>query len=172
MIRCPRCHYPFLGLPEAHACPECGLDYDSNMKYIRLPLHVQKWAALGLSIFLIVMISVGVIAFGVTKKDVWVLLILFAFLVVSVTRFLKSGSDGAELIINRKGVHLTHPRHGERQIEWSRIASARCNWITGHLKVVDHADRTILFLSRRDLGGHVLARECAICINERLRKYA
>ena len=25
---CPRCSYPFTGLPEAHQCPECGLAYN------------------------------------------------------------------------------------------------------------------------------------------------
>ncbi len=28
LSQCPRCHYPFDGLPEDHACPECGLRYD------------------------------------------------------------------------------------------------------------------------------------------------
>ena len=29
---CPRCAYPFTGLPEAHQCPECGLPYDAESR--------------------------------------------------------------------------------------------------------------------------------------------
>ena len=29
---CPRCTYPFTGLPEAHQCPECGLAYDAESR--------------------------------------------------------------------------------------------------------------------------------------------
>ncbi len=32
---CPRCEYPLTGLPENHACPECGLRYDSDSKIYR-----------------------------------------------------------------------------------------------------------------------------------------
>ena len=29
---CPRCSYPFIGLPDAHQCPECGLPYDAESR--------------------------------------------------------------------------------------------------------------------------------------------
>jgi hypothetical protein len=34
--KCPRCDYPLTGLPEEHACPECGLRYDKNSRIYRL----------------------------------------------------------------------------------------------------------------------------------------
>jgi hypothetical protein len=33
--KCPRCDYPLTGLPEEHACPECGLRYDQNSRIYR-----------------------------------------------------------------------------------------------------------------------------------------
>lgn len=34
--KCPRCEYALTGLPEEHACPECGLRYDKNSRIYRL----------------------------------------------------------------------------------------------------------------------------------------
>lgn len=60
---CPRCSYPFTGLPEAHQCPECGLAYDLESRM--WTSVASRWGmhrAINLGLGLIA-IAVGVIQF-------------------------------------------------------------------------------------------------------------
>ena len=40
---CPECDYDLGGLPYAHNCPECGIEYDENI------FDLQVWLAAGSS---------------------------------------------------------------------------------------------------------------------------
>ena len=39
---CPRCTYPFTGLPEAHQCPECGQAYDEKSRLWQSTEQVRR----------------------------------------------------------------------------------------------------------------------------------
>jgi len=43
--RCPQCDYPLTGLPQSHACPECGCAYEAGM----FQLYGWSLAGFGLS---------------------------------------------------------------------------------------------------------------------------
>ncbi len=171
MIRCPRCHYPFLGLPEKHACPECGLDYDVDMRYLRFPQRAQRWVRFVCSMIFIFMIAAAIGEDGVTQKNMGPLIVLCGVFALVVVRFLRLKSGSAELIINMTGIELNHSRKGHHRIAWSRVNSARCNWFLGNLVVIGHENQTLLSVNRRELGGRLLVRDCVDYMNKRLQDY-
>lgn len=104
--RCPECNYDLRGLPYAHNCPECGIEYDEKI------FDLQVWLA-GSSVsrrFDSLAYLVLAVAFGwlFVFRRAW---ILSHFLVVMIAGFVGFGVAGA---VNR---FLSNRReHGDAKV--------------------------------------------------------
>jgi hypothetical protein len=72
--RCPVCNYSLRGLPAAHRCPECGLEYDEH-SIIWYPPRRRRWYA---AFFALVSLGItgagieGIFLFEGTTADFWI----------------------------------------------------------------------------------------------------
>lgn len=58
LSHCPRCGYALIGLPAAHACPECGLTYDERTRCWRAERPWRRVLLLGIINGVIVAVAV------------------------------------------------------------------------------------------------------------------
>jgi hypothetical protein len=79
--RCPVCNYSLRGLPAAHRCPECGLEYDEH-SIIWYPPRRRRWYA---AFFALVSLGItgagmeGIFPFEGPTVDFWIGLGAVAF---------------------------------------------------------------------------------------------
>ncbi len=76
ITKCPVCRYDLTGLPNNHACPECGFEYDESMRiwYIRGPSRgfwIIITILLPLGFFLVCLILFGTISLA-KKGTFWI----------------------------------------------------------------------------------------------------
>ncbi len=120
---CPECLYSLKGLPEKHACPECGLRYDEHsvVRRTKVPFGVYG----GLFGFL-----GGVPGFVQMFRAIRLeLAIVFSFLFVAtfavlafvVVRFARRGWMAAAAV---DGLHLRVQGTSQKVIPWSNISRA------------------------------------------------
>ena len=57
LTTCPVCAYSLMGLPDRHACPECGFSYDKRMLVETVNLKKQLSLAIAFSLFALPMLG-------------------------------------------------------------------------------------------------------------------
>lgn len=165
---CGKCGYSLKGLPDVHACPECGLDYDRiSMLYNLHPLRTIPiyafWAGWG--IFL-------VLAHGPSRSETAVLGVILAIVVVSTVnaglRFLFWLPHW--LAVNREGVHLLYIRRPKRTVTWADLRQVRLDY--GRIRILDREGKRPITLSFSLVGGSEAARAISFDICRLARAYA
>ncbi len=123
MTDCPECRYPLKGLPEKHACPECGLRYDEHSVVRRAKVPFAFYG--GFLGFLGGLPGV-VQVYWILRLELAVFIsVLFAAILATVglivLRFVRRGSMAAAMT---DGLHLRVQRLPQRVVPWSSISHA------------------------------------------------
>ncbi len=120
---CPECRYSLKGLPEKHACPECGLRYDEHSVVHRtkvpfavyggllgflggVPGFVQMFRAIRLELAIVIS---------------FLFVAAFAVATFVVVRFARRGWMAAAVV---DGLHLRFQGTSQKVIAWSNISRA------------------------------------------------
>ncbi|MGB0717245.1 MAG: hypothetical protein ACPGXK_15310 [Phycisphaerae bacterium] len=126
--KCIRCHYRLDGVPVDHACPECGLAYDADVRIYRVVSFTWFYALIaicltanaGLQLYLFVVGRLG-------NQNLYSLIIATLWwLVVSIyltPRAIKQRQIGAVAAILPQGLFFRNWRFDDRLIVWSSIES-------------------------------------------------
>ena len=138
--RCPECDYDLRGLPYAHNCPECGIEYDENIFDLQVWLDGSSASRRFDSFAYLVL----VLAFGwlFVFRRAW---ILSHFLVVMMAGFVGFGVAGA---VNR---FLSKRRkHGNAKILCTPDGLSLC---LGPRRLFHHWSQLNLLRVTRAAGG-------------------
>lgn len=130
---CPICDYNLVGLPPAHTCPECGLEYDENTLVIEkhssktVVTIVAALMALGAARAAMELVGVATSNVGVRTLDVFKdVLGLFICSAAAVVMWRMRNSPAMKLVIAKRGPALLIPGRISRTFGWDEIEGARC----------------------------------------------
>ncbi|GJM25470.1 MAG: hypothetical protein DHS20C16_18850 [Phycisphaerae bacterium] len=166
MNKCPRCSYSLEGLPEIHACPECGLHYNGETTYVELKPSKTSWKMIA-----IVAVLTSWIAFdpGVRPKWIGVLFICFWSVMLVTTVGLHAyrlrQAQKGQLIIDWLGIRLVRPNGGTETILISDIRRAKYSSMMGRLSVIGWDDQKLLTIPQWQLGSEQSVIDLAHKIN-------
>ena len=168
MNQCPRCSYSLEGLPEVHACPECGLQYNGETTYLELKPSKTSWKGIA-----VVAVVTSWLAFDTGMRPKWVSIVCICFwsimLIVTVGHHayqLRQAQKG-QLILDWLGIRFVRPNGGTDTIVISDIRRAKYSWMTGQLTVFGWDDQKLLTIPQWQLGGEWRAIDLANEINRR-----
>ena len=166
---CPKCSYLLVGLPDVHACPECGLDYDPNSVVIRLQPRSSVYRRL---VDAALLFGVGYSSILISSKfwgDKYVIIALVTLcLVTAVYRFSRIAGASALLILNHHGVKIDSPLFDHSTIPWRVVGNAERSWVTGKFILYGRDGRRLFTIQGEKLGTPRIVRDCVWEIN-RLR---
>jgi len=150
---CLWCGYDLTGLPDYHACPECGLAYDPQATAIELAQQFHPLAAT----FFAAAFAALVFALTLSKQPQWVevfvLVAAGAFVFPMLGRMWLGTGRNDRLILNRNGLNYC-PRSGaSRTMPWPNVAEVQAGVSNGSLVVLDPAGEQLLKLRAARLGG-------------------
>jgi len=149
---CGRCGYELRGLPETHACPECGLPFDAYSSYIPLGAGNQDRSTIVVAAVMVVT-AAGMIA-AMFNAWGWMLPVLAALMIVAFLVAIRPKPTGeCYLLINRAGISLLDSQRGTITFPWSRIETAKYSFWRGSCRLQDADGRTLLLLRANDTGS-------------------
>ena len=140
MHPCPKCKYDLTGLPEVHACPECGFEYDPHTELFDIgPPYVSSSKAL-------VILSLCAVSFVLAfyfriagESFFWM-----SMVVVVVVMYLRRPHSAKHVLIaNRQGIFIIRPATSDQHIPWSNIHEIRHNWLTGAIQFIDRENKNV-----------------------------
>ena len=162
MKPCLKCDYDLTGLPDEHACPECGLAYDPHNVRIRL---ASTFGPAGTAAILVMAlwILVAPSCVGRTRGafESWAFTILAVYGFVVVLRSAHRRATRRRIIFNREGLHVFRRDALHVAVPWEQIVSANVSGVTRALKLLDPRGGLVLKVSAHELGRARYSRQFA-----------
>jgi len=151
---CLWCSYDLTGLPEHHACPECGLEYDPKATAIELTQHVHPLAVIFFAAAFAALLAILTLRRQPSWVEVFILLVAGALVFPMLGRMWLGSGRHDRLILNRNGLNYC-PSSGEiRTMPWKQVAEVRAALGNASLTVLDPEGEQLLKLRADRLGGH------------------
>jgi hypothetical protein len=150
---CLWCSYDLTGLPEHHACPECGLEYDPQATAIELAQAIHPLAI----VFFAAAFAALMAALTLVPEPQWfyvfVAVIAGGFILPMLGRMWLGSGRHDRLILNCSGLNYC-PSSGEtRTMPWEQVAEVTAGLTNASLTVLDPNGEQLLKLRAARLGG-------------------
>ena len=131
MDHCPRCSYALQGLPQEHHCPECGFEYERDATVIQADR--RGWWALAIVSGLLFVVG---IVDSMWRGQLSMLTCQGFPAAIAIWRLRQTR---AFVVVSRTRVRVFHRDGREEAYPLANIASARWNFVNGHI-VIDALD--------------------------------
>lgn len=172
---CPRCTYPFTGLPEAHQCPECGLTYDRDCHIWFVDRNRKKWERVAQIILGVLVLLNGIMFTGFGRRaPAWGTFMFWVGatncivgLLCIATSFRTSAATRLFLALWSDGIWYSMFNLKSRFIPWKRIRSADDGFVGWGIAFTIHLRPRGRVLIRKELRGSMDTRSVIAQINER-----
>lgn len=175
-IKCPSCGYALLGLPVAHACPECGVEYDPHSVLVRLTGRSRVAVNASNGLCLLVMLSfpflVGKLPDQHFREMIPCIVVVALFTFVALYLWARCSGQDRLLIISRAGIRFKHPDMPGEIIPWLQFGRAQAGYIEDSFKIRDSDGRVVFKCRLSRFGAMRQARYCAAQMNRLAKVYA
>ena len=150
--RCPICKYSLTGLPDRHACPECGFSYDKQM-IVETP-NVKTHLA-GVAVFTVLYSGLcGWMVFrGGVASIPWSSYLILASYPLYVW-YLWRRRHSSKIIVWRGGMQLIRKSHPSSVYSWDEMDSIEKSAVDGLVTVGLRDGRTVRAFGKSFFGSH------------------
>lgn len=155
ITRCPVCSYRLRGLPERHACPECGSQYDVQSTVFRHPRRSRVALAVVNGMILVAVVVRGSLRgwsqSGITSA------MLFAGMMLG---WLWHASRPQRLVVvSSLEIVLIEGRNVQEKVPMSVVSEASWSFVNGDICLTDSKKREVARITRRFLASDSQARK-------------
>ncbi|HNO78570.1 MAG TPA: hypothetical protein PKN33_10970 [Phycisphaerae bacterium] len=169
METCPQCDYVLESLPAAHACPECGFEYDDGMRWFKLksmPIlkRDRSWPYVVGTMFTLIALM---IIYPDHAKLCYVVLVLFCF-VGNMILWFRSDKGPGILSLSANGVDVYDKWYKRTRLPWSSVASVGYKKWTGFVVLRDADGRKLMSLYYASIGKHAQSLMLVDEVNRRI----
>lgn len=158
---CPVCDYSLQGLPDHHACPECGFAYDKSMQVI-----VQSTRYAGFAFVFFGLLS-GSMAVGIIRHASWIasfmLLGSIGAIIVGFRTYVLQRRNKA--VVGPTGIFLMHQNGAIEEFSWDDVGSAAYNKLGGGAKLLTADGQKLRTVDYVFFGADRPAREFIALVN-------
>lgn len=167
MSCCLLCGYDLQGLPNDHACPECGLPRGENAIVFREVKELRGWLGFAVRfVWILPGIAVG-IRNNVALLAACVIAIPFSVVAYRHERDRKRDGGPVRAIVFQHGVALLDPPQSWRLHGWNTIGSVHRSFVDGAIVIKGRNGDTLDRRTRELLGGSKKAREFEALLRSR-----
>ena len=149
---CPKCGYLLEGLPEVHACPECGFHCDQQGEHFEEPMSV-RWTIAGIVSLLAScnIVSLIVMPRGLGAVQNGIYLAVYVAAIVALLKFPR-----ARVVLDRSGLRTIGRTGRVSEYEWGDIASIRLEGNHEVLRIRGHDGKAF------PIRGGMIGRKAAV----------
>lgn len=165
LTHCPICKYDLTGLPDRHACPECGYDFDRDSEIIQLEPPPPRWlwwlfTVLGLySVFSIVLLAKTI------PNSLMFALPLIPFLGI----YFSFRPNRPAAVIRSWEIQIIRRRAIAERYSLDGVALAEWQIVNGGVLLLDSEKRELGHIHRAPRWSANATKRLAAVINKRLQ---